>query len=144
MLYFDTSFIVPYILPEAISNRVQRFFVDHQSEELTIIHWTRIEFASMLSREVRLGGLTEQAARDADARFESAIAQSFFVVLPDRSDFDLGKHYVQRFETALRGGDALHLAIAKNRNAQAFYTLDKKLLKAAKIIGLPIATGIRD
>lgn len=73
MLYFDTSFVVPYILPEATSNRVQRFFRDHGNEQLAISHWTRVEFASMLAREVRVGGLTEQAARDADVRFETAM-----------------------------------------------------------------------
>lgn len=143
MLYFDTSFIVPYILPEATSSRIQQFFREHDGEELTISHWTRVEFASMLAREVRLGALPRQAARDADLRFETAMAQSFTVVLLDRSDFDLCKRYLQRFETALRVGDALHLAIANNRDAQMFYTLDRKLLRAGKLLGLPIATGIR-
>jgi uncharacterized protein len=143
MLYFDTSFIVPYFLPEATSDRIQQFFSARQGDELTISHWTRVEFSSMLAREVRVGGLAEQAARDADARFESTMTQSFAIVLPDRNDFDLCKRYLQRFETALRVGDALHLAIASNRGAQAFYTLDRKLLKAGRFLGLPVAMGIQ-
>lgn len=144
MLYFDTSFIVPYILPEATSNRIQQFFAGHQSQELAISHWTRVEFASMLAREVRIGGWTEQAARDADMRFESATAQSFVVLLPDRDDFNLCKRYLQRYDTGLRAGDALHLAIANNRNARTFYTLDKTLLRAGRLLGLPVAAGIRN
>lgn len=31
MLYFDTSFIVAYILPEATSSRVQNFFSEHHA-----------------------------------------------------------------------------------------------------------------
>jgi predicted nucleic acid-binding protein len=96
----------------------------------------------MLARDVRVGGLSEQAARDADSQFETVMALSFVVLLPDRNDFDLCKRYLQRFETGLRVGDALRLAIASNRNARTFYTLDKKLLRAGKFLGLSIATGI--
>jgi predicted nucleic acid-binding protein len=142
MLYFDTSFIVPYILPEATSNRVQSFFSEHHADALAVSDWTRVEFFSMLAREVRGGGLPEQAAREADLRFEAALAQSFLVVLPDRNDFDLCKRYLGRFETGLRGGDAMHLAVAANHGAQMIYTLDKKLLRAGKMLGLPIASGI--
>jgi uncharacterized protein len=142
VLYFDTSFIVPYILPEATSGRIQAFFNEHPADELAISDWTRVEFFSMLAREVRGGGLAEDAAREADGRFEAVMAQSFIVLLPDRSDFDLCKRYLQRFETGLRVGDALHLAIASNRRAKALYTLDRKLLRAGKLLGVPVATGI--
>jgi uncharacterized protein len=143
MLYFDTSFIVPYILPESTSSRVQQFFTDQQSTNLAIRHWTRIEFASMLAREVRMQAMSEQAARDADTRFEAVMAQSFLVLLPDRNDFDLSKQYLARFETGLRSGDALHLAIGKNNGVEAFYTFDKKLFRAAKLLGLPATTLTR-
>lgn len=143
MLYFDTSFLVPYILPEATSGRVQQFFHAHQRDELAISHWTRVEFSSMLAREVRIGALPAAAARDADSRFESAIASSFTVVLPDQGDFDLCKRYLQRFDAALRAPDALHLAIAANHNAGTFCTLDRKLLRAGELLGLPVAAGIR-
>jgi predicted nucleic acid-binding protein len=64
--------------------------------------------------------------------------------LPDGNDFDLCKRYLQQFEAGLRAGDALHLAIANNRSAQKIYTLDKKLLRAGKLLGLPVSTGIRE
>ncbi|MBC7637090.1 MAG: hypothetical protein H7251_15980 [Acetobacteraceae bacterium] len=47
-----------------------------------------------------------------------------------------------RPETGLRGGDALHLAIAANRRASAIYSLDKGLVKAGKMLGLPVSRGI--
>jgi uncharacterized protein len=143
MLYFDTSFIVPYILPEASSSRIQQFFLECQSADLTISHWTRVEFASMLAREVRTRGMSEQAACDADEQFEAIVARSFTIFLPDRNDFDLSKHYLLQFGTGLRSGDALHLAIGKNRGVQSFYTLDKKLLRAGKMLRLPVTTVAR-
>ena len=143
MLYFDTSFLVPYILPEATSERVQEFFRMHAGESLALSHWTRVEFASMLAREVRMRSLSEQTAQDADARFQATMAASFEIILPNADDFDLCKRYLLRFETGLRVGDAMHLAIAGNHRARVLYSLDHKLLKAARLLGLPAETGIR-
>jgi predicted nucleic acid-binding protein len=47
------------------------------------------------------------------------------------------------FETGLRGADALHLAIAKNQGAEKILTLDEGLLKAAKLLKVSAARGIR-
>jgi predicted nucleic acid-binding protein len=43
----------------------------------------------------------------------------------------------------LRAGDALHLAIAKNNHAGAIYSFDKTLLKAGKVLGLPVSAGVQ-
>lgn len=142
MLYCDTSFITPIFRKEASSIEVERFLQRRVPGELAISHWTRVEFSSLLARDVRMGIIERNKAVDLDAQFENTIARSFVILLPDRSDFDLCKHYLQRFDTGLRGGDALHLAIAHNRKVQAVYTLDKKLLKAGKLLGLPISHGI--
>jgi hypothetical protein len=47
------------------------------------------------------------------------------------------QQYVLNFRTALRVGDALHLAIAKNHGAVKLPTLDDGLLKAAKLLAVP-------
>ena len=142
MQYFDTSFLVPLILPEETSDPIARFFEDLSGEELAVSHWTRVEFSSLLAREVRMGGLSADAAREADARFETMVEESFGVLLPNGEDFYLAKEYLGRFETRLRAGDALHLAIATNRRAEAIYSLDKVLLEAGKILGVPVSDGI--
>lgn len=87
--------------------------------------------------------LEPDAAIELDAQFEINVARSFLLILPDRDDFDLCRRYLQRFKTALRVGDAFHLAIASNHDARTFYTLDKKLIRAGKLLGLPVAAGIR-
>lgn len=144
MLYFDTSFLAPLFRKEATSNRVEQFLQQQNAGELAISQWTRVEFSNILARDVRMGIIEAQAAIDLDAQFEMNIARSFVLILPDGNDFDLCRRYLRRFETALRLGDALHLAIAKNHAADKFYTLDRKLLRAGKLLGLPVATGIRD
>ena len=142
MHYFDTSFLVPLILPDATSDPVARVFADLAGEDLAVSHWMRVEFSSLLAREVRMEELSVEAAREADARFEAMFDESFAVLLPNGDDFNLAKEYLGRFETRLRAGDALHLAIARNRGAEAIYSLDKMLLKAGKILGVPVTEGI--
>jgi uncharacterized protein len=142
VLYFDTSFLVPLLLQEQTSAKVERLLVGLAGEELTISHWTRVEFSSLLAREVRMGGLKAAAARETDAEFESIVRESFVVLLPTGDDFDLAKDYLGRPALGLRAGDALHLAIAHNHGSRRIYSLDKTFLKAGRLIGLPMTRGI--
>lgn len=143
MYYFDTSFLAPLILQEPTSIKVERFMTRLPAGELVISHWTRVEFSSLLAREVRMGSLDRQAARDADAQFETVVTESFVVLLPNADDFSLAKAYLGNYETGLRAGDALHLAVARNHGAKTIYSLDKTLLKAGKLLGVPASAGIR-
>ncbi len=143
MLYFDTSFLVPLILPEESSDTIAEFVRGLPADQFTVSHWTRVEFSSLIAREVRMGGLDAQAAAQADARFEAMVDESFAVILPNADDFDLAKEYLSNFETGLRAGDALHLAVARNHRAAVIYSLDKTLLKAGSVLGLPTTAGIR-
>lgn len=141
MLYLDTSFVAPLILQEPSTDIVERFLSGVPAGELAISHWTRVEFSSLLAREVRMGGLDPATAAEADAQFEILADDSFVVLLPDRADYDLAKTYLQNHESGLRAGDALHLAIAANRSAKAIYTFDKTMAKAGTVLGLPISQG---
>jgi predicted nucleic acid-binding protein len=113
------------------------------ADEFTVSHWIRIEFSSLLARDVRMGVLEADAAKRADARFEAMLDASFTVLLPTADDFATTKRYLAKFETALRSGDALHLAVANNRDARSIYSLDATLLKAGKLLDLPVSAGIR-
>lgn len=143
MLYFDTSFLVPLVLPETTSNRIAAFIRELNVEHFTVSHWTRVEFSSLIAREVRMGRLDAQAATQADARFERMVDDSFTVLLPNAGDFSLARQYLGKFETGLRAGDAFHLAIASNRRAEMIYSLDRMLLKAGNMLGLPVSMGVQ-
>ena len=143
MLYFDTSFLVPLVIPEATSDKIAKFIRALPAQALTVSHWTRVEFSALLGREVRGGGLNAEAARRADARFEVMLDESFAILLPNAGDFDLARKYLGNPATGLGAGAALHLAIGKNRRAKAIYSLDRTLLEAGKLLGLPVRAGIR-
>ena len=142
MRYFDTSFLAPLILEERNSSRISRFVGGLPAGELTISRWTEVEFASLLARDVRMGALRGDEAREADAMFEDVVRQSFVILTPSADDFALARRYLHKYETRLKAGDALHLAIAGNSQADAIYSLDKTMIKAGKILDLPVIMGI--
>ena len=55
MLYFDTSFLTPLFRQETTSSRVQQFLLQQPTGELAISDWARVEFSSVLARDVRMG-----------------------------------------------------------------------------------------
>lgn len=64
------------------------------------------------------------------------------MLVPTVADFSLARGYIERFSTTLRGGDALHLAIAVNQGAKKILTLDGRFLDAGKRLELPVIRGI--
>ena len=142
MLYLDTSIVVPVVFFEDTSERVERFVRSRPPGALMTSHWTRVEFSSTLAREVRLGTFDHPTALAIEKDFDDLIAESFELLLPSIDDFETAKTYLRRYETGLRGGDALHLAIAANRGAERIFSLDKRMVKAGRMLGLPIETGI--
>lgn len=143
MLYFDTSFLAPLILEESTSEKIEAFFAKLSAGELYVSHWTRVEFSSLIAREVRMGGLAESDALLAIAQFDELMVESFQVLAPGVADYELAKEYIQHFATKLRAGDALHLAIASNQGAKTIYTLDEGLLAAAKLLKVHASRGIK-
>jgi predicted nucleic acid-binding protein len=143
MIYFDTSFLAPLILEEASSARVEAYINRLPRAEFCVSHWVRVEFASLLAREVRTGGLVERDALAAATQFEEMLADSYRIISPQAADYDLARQFILRFPTALRAGDAMHLALAKNHAATSLLTLDKGMLKAGKLLKLPVTHGIR-
>ena len=143
MRYFDTSFLAPLILEEATSTKIEALFARLPVGELYVSHWARVEFASLIAREVRMGGFAESDALLAIAQFDELVTDSFQIVTPGIADYELAKTTIQHFATKLRAGDALHLAIASNHGAQTFYTLDEGLLNAAKLMKVHASRGIK-
>ena len=140
MLYFDTSFLAPLILEEPTSLAVERFMAGLPGGALAVSHWTRVEFSSLLAREVRMGGLDPNSAKRADAEFEAIVRESFIVLTPTVDDFNLARAYLGRPMTGLRAGDALHLAIASRSGIDMIYSFDKTMLNAGEVLGVNVGT----
>lgn len=142
MRYFDTSALTPLVREEDTTSRMAEFVALLPAGELAVSRWTEVEFASLLARHVRMGAIQGGDAAGLDALFEDVIRQSFVVWSLRDEDYALARRYLRRYETGLRAGDALHLAIAGNRGAEVIYSLDKGMIKAGKALGLPMSRGI--
>jgi predicted nucleic acid-binding protein len=142
MLYLDTSFVAPLVLNEDASPQVEAFLAKQAIGSLAVSQWTRVEFCSLVAWEVRMKHFTTQTAEAVMTEFEALVHESFQVWLPSAADYDLARTLLARFDSGLRGGDALHLAIARNQRADKVLTLDEDLLEAAKLLKIPAARGI--
>ena len=136
MFYFDTSFIAPLLLPEAASDAVEAFVHSLRSGLLATSAWTRVEFASLVSRRVRMRELDEDQATAVRMRFEQLLSESFRIVIPGAADYDTATMFLRNHKSGLRGGDALHLAVAHNQKMLMLYSLDARMVEAAQKLGI--------
>ena len=143
MIYLDTSFLTPLFREEATSAKVADFLSRQAVGVLAVSKWASVEFASLTSRDVRMGALTAGQGRRLLAEFDSMVAASLVVLIPSGNDFDLAQEYVANFATQLRGPDALHLAVAHNNGVEFIATLDDGMLSAAKKLKIPARRAIR-
>jgi predicted nucleic acid-binding protein len=143
MIYLDTSFLTPLFREEATSRKVADFISRQAAGTLAVSKWTAVEFASLISRDVRMGSLTASQGRQVIAEFESIATSSLEIMIPSSNDFDLAQEYVANFSTQLRGPDALHLAVAHNNGMEFIATLDDGMLFAAKKLKIPARRVVR-
>lgn len=141
MFYLDTSFIVPYFLPEAASAKVEAFLRRFESG-LAVSQWTRTEFASAVGIKCRTGQISRLDGERALDRFQEVVTAYFVILQPQEQDFLLAAAFLKQWELGLRAGDALHLAIAANHRVECLYSLDSRLIHAAGQLNLPASLGI--
>ena len=143
MIYLDTSFLTPLFREEAVSKPVEKFLATHSSGTLAISQWTRVEFASIVARDVRMKTIDDLIARKLIEEFDALAEESLHMLIPAANDFAVARDFVVEFSTRLRGPDALHLAIARNNDADEILTLDDDLLYAARMLKIKARRGIR-
>ncbi len=143
MVYLDTSFVAPLVIAEDSSDAVEAYVLKVKPGELTTSMWTQVELSSLVSRKVRMGELSDSQAAVVRREFDRVLGESFEMLAPTAADFAAAVRYLESPKTALRAGDALHLAIAANHSAKRILTLDKGFLDAGKLLKLPVTRGIK-
>ncbi len=141
MIYLDTSFLAPFYIKEATSESIEAVLLDLSVHRLAISDWTRVELASLLTRRVRMGELTQEVVEELTRAFEADLAEAYMVLSVNREDFSLASEFLLRGNTGLRAGDALHLGIAYNRRTDNILSLDRGLIAAAKVLGINASSG---
>jgi predicted nucleic acid-binding protein len=142
MLYLDTSVWVPLFIAEPESAAIRAWFDQVKRQALVISDWTLTEFASAMGIKVRNKQLKAEQARKAVSLMNDLATESLQIITPQRSDHARAIALLGQHALGLRAGDALHVAIAQNRDTECFYTLDRRLLDAAQQLKIKAASPI--
>ena len=131
----DTSVLIPTLIKEPASDAVEAYLSARQ--ERVISDFAAVEVASVLSRFVRTGLLTIEAAAARLTDFEAWRATTGLAVEVHPVDLRLAYAYDRRFDLMLRAPDALHLAISHRLQA-TLVTLDGRMERAAHQLGIAV------
>ena len=139
MVYVDTSVLVPLFLNKPSSVAVASWY-ERETSKLVAAAWCVPEFASALGIKQRTGAIDEQQAQGAWRRFERMAAADLRLLPVEPAHFHRAAELVLDAASALRAGDALHLACAETAGARHMATLDDVLSRNALRLGIkPIA-----
>ncbi len=131
MVYVDTSVLVPLFLNEPHSAAAAAWYAG-EKRELVAAAWCIPEFASALGIKQRTGAINALQAQGAWARFERMAAADLRLLPVAPANFHRAAELVLIAASALRAGDALHLACAEAAGAKHIATLDDVLSRNAQ------------
>lgn len=137
MIYVDTSLLVSLHVTEPHSVQALKWFASHAQETFCYSDWSDLEFASALSRKMRMRKLESYERSRAEQAFADSKAEAFQHVAMTSEHFRIATSMVAQHQTGLRSGDALHLAIAQGYGA-TIATLDDIMALAAAQFGVPV------
>ncbi|HEY0013783.1 MAG TPA: type II toxin-antitoxin system VapC family toxin [Allosphingosinicella sp.] len=132
MLYFDSSVAVALLVNEPHSDRVEAWFAARAGEDLALSRWVETEVAAALSAKARHGSVDGRVLEEARMNFANLAGSARQLPIEARH-FELATRFASTREALLRGGDALHLAIASDAGA-TLCTLDRRQAKAAALL----------
>jgi hypothetical protein len=142
MVYVDTSVLVPLFLNEPHSVAAAEWY-SREKSELVAAAWCIPEFASALGIKQRTGAIGAQLAQGAWTRFERMVAADLRLLPVEPVHFHRAAELVLDDASALRAGDALHLACAEAAGAKRMATLDDVLARNAQRLKIkPVALRI--
>ncbi|MGK6355264.1 type II toxin-antitoxin system VapC family toxin [Sphingomonas sp. DT-207] len=137
MIYLDASLAVALLTPEEHSEQADAWFARQPVGSLFISGWVVTEVSSALALKVRSNALTLDRRAAALAAWNVLREASFLTLAVEDEHFEKAAQIADRYDLGLRGGDALHLAIARDAGCR-LATFDKRMANAALELGVPV------
>ena len=126
---FDTSLLVPLLIREPGTPRVQAFLSAGAAKALLISPGTITEFSSALALKERVRSISHQERRAALTLCEKFRSLRLELVPMEAADFETAARLCDVSTAPLRAGDALHLAVCR-RVRGSLATMDQGLAAA--------------
>ncbi len=134
MVYVDTSVLVAYLVPETYSAQAEAALRDPAHYPLALSAWTETELHSALGIKCRTGQLSETDMQSVLLKYLE-LKPRFVRIEVTSGDYPAATELLKTWQTGLRAGDALHLAIAQ-RTGCLILSLDDRLVKAGVQAGM--------
>jgi predicted nucleic acid-binding protein len=138
-IYFDTSALAKWYLREAHSDEVEAFLRAHGP--VAISDLTVVEMRSLLAGHRREKSVDIGLEGQIFATFQEDIRQGFLICHPFPSGLALATTNLLTLlqEIPLRTLDALHLAIAREIQADTIATADHIMVRGARALHIEVA-----
>jgi predicted nucleic acid-binding protein len=138
IIYFDTSALAKWYLPEEQSNEVEKYIQEHGP--VVISDLTVVEMRNLLARHRREGSLDPNTEIKVFATFEEDIRQKFLICHPLSDGVARGAVNLLSVlcDLPLRMIDAMHLAMAKEIQSDILATADPVMASAGEKLGLSV------
>ena len=138
IIYFDTSALAKWYLPEEQSNEVEKYIQEHGP--ISISDLTIVEMRHLLARHRQQGNLDSSTEIKIFATFEEDIRQKFLICFPFPDGLAKGAANLLSVlpDVPLRTLDALHLMIAREIQASILATADRVMASGAQAMGISV------
>lgn len=136
MFYLDTSVLAAMYIPEAKSDKIQKFVAG--ARKVAISSLVEVEFHSAVSRRVRMKEISPEDGQQILSLFQLHVKDNVFQMFPVmQREYELGRDWLGNFQTPLRTLNALHLAVVFSNQLQ-LVTADSLFSKSAKKLGITV------
>jgi predicted nucleic acid-binding protein len=138
IIYFDTSALAKWYLPEENSNEVEKYIQEHGP--VAISDLTVVEMRHLLAQHRREGNIDPNTEIKVFATFEEDIRQKFLICHPLSDGLAQGAVNLLSVlsDLPLRMIDAMHLVIAKEIQTDVLATADPVTAVGAKAMGFSV------
>ena len=137
MIYCDTSLLVTALTVEDRSAQAQAWLTTRNEGDLCISPWVVSEFSSALAIKLRSGAVPVAERARILSNWHVLQQDHLAMVAVPETAFALAAHFCDRYESKLRAGAALHLAVA-SLGGHALATLDRTMAEAASAVGVAV------
>jgi uncharacterized protein len=135
-MYIDTSLLVPYYCPEALSRAAERAL--RRDPRPAVSDLVEVEFFSALARKVRVREMSAADATRTGEQFLGHLGTGLYArIAVQRRHYEAARSWLARFTLSLRALDALHLALADVEGLR-LATADQDLSRSARSLGVAV------